>query len=668
MPIGALKDGDLKFDRGLDSMSDIVSLPPGNYGWSVNMLNRGGVLQTRPGFQWRYTLPPGKFQGLSIFTPVIGTPVHVVFVSGVGYVSHYPYTSVMPIQGATMSADADMVFTAQTVQSVQNNADGSLQLIKPRQLLMCQDGINPPAYFDGRILTALTGSKVTPQGTHLAWAGSRLWVAQKNLIFSSDIANPLSFSEQTYNTLGGVQYFTLPDVCTGMAPMPGVPNVNAPLLVFTKTTTTMFQSNILNRTLWPTTPNFQAVIFPTIGCVAARSLASVSGLLWWMSEIGLTRLDSAQASALTTQIYRVDRELVRSSYYIGKDMSGICAATYENFVLVSVPSAHLQNKHTWVYDASVNNLASQSAVSYLTSAWSTVWASVWTGVQPVQWTSLVLDGVSRLFCASVDSDGNNRVYEAFTKEKRDNGCDILWAMESRAYTFNSLDKKQFRYMVYSLSELQGEINLKVSWAGASRGRWKKISTPTFYAEEGNVDADVVFTANSFLFALKKQSRIAGTEDIRDKPEDLFSSAGIEGLVETIEPNDERIDTAFQFRIEGSGPCALRAIEVFADPVPPRDYGSVSAEEKPGENFVQFDGAASNSLADLEAEQPEIFSATAHAQATWNNFSGEASATVNGTISLKESQKRAQQIAQARAQEYLETIAVPYLGGKLVSHS
>jgi hypothetical protein len=668
MPIGAIKDGDIKFDRGLDSLSDIMSLPPGNYGWGVNMLNRGGVLQSRPGFDWMFTLPQGLFQGLSVFVPALGTPVLVAFVSGTGYVSSYPYKQFTQIQGATMSVTAKNVYTAQCVQSVQSNADGSLSLIAPRQLLICQDGLNPPAYFDGRILTAITGAGVTPQGTYIAWAGSRLWVAQNNLVFASDISNPLSFLEQTYNTLGGVQYFTLPDICTGLAPMPGAPNVNTPLLAFTKTTTTMFQATILNRTLWPTTANFQTEIFPTVGCLASRSIASVSGLLWWMSAIGLTRLDSAQASAFTTQIYRIDRELARSSYNIGDDMSGICSATYENFVLTSVPSANLLNRHTWVYDASANNLASQNAVSYLTTAWSTVWASIWTGVQPVQWASLTLGKVSRLFCASVDTDGNNRVYEAFSKYKRDNGCDFPWAMESRAYTGGTPDRKHFRFMVYSLSELQGEVTMRISWAGAIRGRWKKISTPTFYAEEGSLNATVPLSANTQIFALKKQSRIASTEDVRDRPEDEFSSAGIEGLVEPIAPDKEEVDVGFQFRIEGSGPCAIRSIDVYMDPEPKRDYGEPSKIDKPGEHYVQFDGAAASSLDKLENSVPEVYTESYTATAEWNNFVGTATATISGTISQADSAKRALQVAYARAQQYLEETATPYVGGSLVSQS
>lgn len=665
--VGVIKDGDTKFDRGFDSASDVCSLPPGSYAWSVNMLNRGGVLQTRPGFDWLYTLPPGRLQGISVFYPLIGAPALIMFAGGIGYLSTYPYKTFKAIPGATFSPLSTQVYTALCTQSAQNNADGSIQLITPRKLLICQDGINPPAYFDGRVLTPITGVGGTPQGTHVAWAGGRLWVAQKNLVFASDIANPLSFLEQTYNTLGGVNYFTLPGNCTGLVPLPGYLDTVAPLIAFTNTTTSLFQSNILNRTLWPATPNFQSEIFPTIGCIAPRSIVSVAGLLWWMSNIGLTRLDSAQASALTTQIYRIDRELVRSAYFLSEDMSGACMGIYENLVLTSVPYADKINRHTWVYDASANNLASQNQVSYLTTAWSTVWSSIWTGVQPVEWCSVNLGNHSRLFCASIDDDGNNRIYEAFSKEKRDNGCDISWSMETRAYTAGAPVLKEFRFMRYKVSELQGEVNLKISWAGAERGRWKPFSTPVFQSEEGNIDSQMVYKSTDMWYALKKQSRIARTQDVRDMKVDKFSSAGIEGPYDTIGPNKETIDTGFQFRIEGSGPCCIRAIEVFMDPVPMPDSGLHRDNEDPGTNYVEFDGAATHEESDFDVA-PEFYAVTETASAVWDNWVGKAVATINGTISIEESTKRALQIAQARAQKYLEETATPYLGGSLVSNS
>jgi hypothetical protein len=658
MPTGILKDGDLRFDTGMDSESDPTTLGPGSYAWSINMLNRAGVMRARPGFRTRLKLPPGRFQGLSVFTPRSGLPVMVAFVSGVPYASNYPYNSYQQVQGVLMSATAKQVFTCRVVQSAEANSDGSITLITPRQLLIVQDGLAPPAYFDGHVFTSLAGqSQALPQGTHMAWVGSRLWVARREQLFASDIANPLSFVEQTYNTLGGVNYFLLSGPCTGLAPVPGAPNINTPLLAFTANDTTMFQANILNRSLWPSTAGFQNTIYPTLGCVASRSIISLSGLLWWMSDFGLTRMDAAQASQLTTRIFRIDHEVARSAYRLNSDLSGVALGTFENFVMASVPNCSLRNKHTWVYDGAVNERLTESATALSTIP--PVWASVWTGVSPIQWVTIKVNGAARIFCGSVDNDGQNRVYEGFQEERRDNGCDFPWIFESRSYAGGVPSRKQFRFLEYALSELAGNPTMRISWSGLRRGRWKPIATPSFQAREGNIDAAVHYSAADVFFALKNQSRIARTEDVLEVKEDSLTSAGVEGPIETVSPDKEAIDAAFQFRFEGSGPCAIRALRVFMDPVPDAESGQSPVTEL-DDHFVRFDGAAADEEAPL-VELPESFSAVGAASATYGRYAGVASSIVTSYISGADASKRANQIAQARAEWFLRQTVAPYIG-------
>lgn len=664
MPVGAIKDGDAGFVGTLDSASDPMVLQPGSFAWSINMLNRDGIPHARPGYDWAFTLPSGILQGITYFLSSTGNPVIVAFVSGVCYASAYPYKTFREVTGTTMSATASRVYTARAVQSATANPDGSITLIPPRNLLIVQDGVNPPAYFDGNTLTPITGTSVTPQGTHMAWVGSRLWVARGNRIFASDISNPLSFVEQTYNTLGGVNYFLLSDNCTGLAPVPGAPINLTSLFAFTDNDTTTFQANILNRSLWPSTPNFQYTTFPSLGCVSSRSIVSISAELWWFSSMGLTRLDAAQASQLSTRIYRLDNEMIRSSHKLKRDLSGVACVAYENLVLTSVPYASKWNKHTWVYDGTVDERLSESA-TVLTNT-PPVWASVWTGVQPVEWTTFMVDSRPFVFCASVDHDGNNRVYKAFSTEQRDNGCDFPWAFETRAYTGGAIGRKHLRFLEYSLSELQGEVNLNIFWAGVSRGRWKSVATPTFYAQEGNIDTNRSYLPSDVLYALKKQSRIARTQDVRDLPEDKYSSAGVEGIVEYVEDDKEAIDVAFQFRITGSGPCAIRSLRVFMDQVNDADSGQAVKAEVEGTHMVRFDGAATTGLPATVSSTPpnldtapDVYPATMSAEAFWNNFGGQQSATINGTISQDESNKRAAQVALARANYLMTAEAQPY---------
>ncbi len=648
--MGSIKDGDARFSLGMDSVSDSETLPAESYTLAVNLLNRGGALQTRPGFRRMFTLPDGNFQGLTVYTPRVGSPTLVAFVSGQCYISSYPFRDFQVVPGATMSVEAKKVYFAQTVKAVSRNADGSLTIITPQILLMVQDGINPPAYFDGQSMTALTGPLVTPQGTHMAWCGSRLWVARREQLFASDIADPLSFAEQTYNTLGGINSFLLPGQCTGLAALPSSSAVKSPLLAFTNSTTTMFQANILNRANWPSVENFQSDLFPTLGCVADRSITSHAGMLWWYSDFGLVRLDSASNSYITSKIDFIDREMVRSGKALNSDLSGIASAHYENFVLNSVPYASKRNEHTWVWDSSTNDLKQQDFPS--------AWASIWTGINPVQWSEIKLTANNtRLFAASVDADGSNRVYETFTADRRDNNCDIPWVFESRNYSAGTPFPKHFRMVEYYLSELAGQVDLNISWSGSSRGHWKSLSTPTFLAREGNIEAAVDYGSGDVLYALKKQSRVSRTNDVREEEEDALSSQGIEGFLSEVEPNKEAVDKSFAIRIAGSGQCAIRGILLYMDPQEPKDSGMEELVETDN-HFVRFDGAAADTEEELEVA-PVSYSYSADVSTQIGQYAARATATVVSEISLSDATKRATQIARQRAEAQLLRVVPPY---------
>jgi hypothetical protein len=649
MPVGLLKDGDARFVRGMDSLSNPTTLPPEAYSFAVNMLNRGGVVQTRPGYDWRFTLPAGQLQGLKVFTPRLGLPVLLALVSGVPYVSAYPFRTFSEVGGARMSATAKRVYGCQATKSVERNADLSLRLITPQSLLMLQDGLSPATYFDGRVLTTRTGRYATPQGTHMAWSGSRLWVARGEILFACDIADPLNAVEQQLNTLGGIRYYVLSGKCTGLAETPGTQRPN--LLAFTADTTTMFRTSVLDRDAWASLEDFQRTIFPTLGCAAPRSIVARGGMLWWYSSHGQVRLDTAMLSQESSRVDYLDNEMETSKSELSRDLSGVASTVFENFLLTSVPHASNLNRHTWVLD--------ESPFDRMNEDFPPAWASVWTGINPVEWARVNIHGTTRLFVASTDDDGQNRVYEAFTDSRRDNGVDIPWVLETRAYTAGAIVPKHLRFAEYSLSELAGQLCLKVSWASPSRGRWKTCATRKYLAKEGNVDASTVYDYDSPLYGLKAQTRVDRTEDVREDVEDALSSAGVEGGVFKVEPEKEAVDTGFQLRFEGSGPCAFQSIRVFMDPAPEPDSGAVGSEEV-DDHFVRFDGAAARAEEDLQAA-PATFTSTKTGRAQYRQWVAEAEATVTSKVSQCDADKRASQVAREKAERQLRVDVPPYEG-------
>jgi hypothetical protein len=647
-----IQDGDARFGLGLNTFSENVTIGPGGYIHAENLINRGGVLQTRPGFNTRIKLPNGRFQALATYNPSRGFPQLIAVVSGIVFASDYPYVGFRQVGGAQMDSTAKRVYTCNTSKAVVRNPDGSLRLITPQSILILQDGVSPATYYDGSILRTSTGTYAIPQGTIMCWAGSRLWVARREKLFAGDLADPLTFSEQVFNTLGGVNFWLLPSNITALVETPGT---NLPLLLaFTDSTTSTFRSDIRDRTLWNQVQDFQRKIFPRIGCVADLSVISMAGDLYWYSLEGTTNLTTAEFNTQSTKLRKLDNELVRYSSRLSSDLSGIASVGTNNFVLTSVPYSDQFNSQTWVLDVAATDLLTQNGPP--------AWASVWTGVRPIQWTTVKIDGTERIFCGSHDLDGGNRIYEAFSSDRRDNGCDIPWAIETRGYAGGSVIKKTFRYAEYELSELSGTVNMAVSWAGAKRGRWKRCSTPVFKAAQGNLFTSKELTLATTMFSFKKQSRQARTEDVFNKPSDPLTSAGVEGPVFNVEPtgNKETTDTAFNFRIEGSGQCALREFKVYMDPEKDTETGQRSTIET-GDPSVRFDGAASQDAEDLDESLP-IFSSTQTGVARYKNFVATKSATANSLVSQADADKLAQQAAQALAEVTLRSLVPFHTGG------
>lgn len=640
-------DGDVLFPNGMNSLSDAWSLPPGSYVWGLNVWNRGGSIKTRPGFRMIYELPDGNLQGFSTFTPRYGNPQLIAVVDGVVNVSPFPYKTNKPLTAANgnavLSANAKRCYTVNAVKAIQHNPDNSLKIISPQPVMIFQDGLSAPVSYDGNTTQFRGGANGIPQGTVMAWSGGRLWVAQKEKLIAGDMADPYSSYERSYNTLGGLDYFTLPGPITAMHEAPGMSH--PPLVVFTDTTTTAFQSNMAQRQEWGNTPDFVSNVFSTVGSNAGFSPTVVGGKLWWHSTFGWMNFDTAAEANTSTTVLPESNEMHRSAKDLSNDLTGICATSFDNLLLSSVPYAGRQNKHTWIYDVAPERVRSKQAAP--------CWSSIWTGVAPVQWAQVTRNGVTRVFCASKDADGKNRVYEAFVGY-RDNGVDFPWAVETRAYTGNSASNKEFRFAELQLRSLLGKTNIRGLWAGGSRGPWKETLSTEIIAREGNIVAGQDINFDDKLFALKSQSRVVSTQDVKDVDDSDFSSCNIES------GNREVVDTSFMLRIEGSGSCEIKAIRMFMVPWKDKTTGEC-AESNETLGSVRFDGAASAETDDLQ-EFVEPFTSTKTAEARYKetNWTAIGSATVESTVSQADADKRASQLAGERAEYKLRQITPPYV--------
>ena len=534
---------------GMDSSLDPAFLEDTVYRSAMNVTNRGGVLKTRPGYNCVFELPPGRLQGYTLFRPTGGAWHHVVAVAGKVYASAYPFTTYTQLPNVQFFTGSDVVVFEKATKSVRQNVDGTLSIVDPYDVLIMQDGRTPAAYWDGSIsrhLDPLSGE--TPLGTWMKWSGDRLWVGRDNELFASDIADPLRFTETEYLSEGGS--FRLPDIITGLAE---ITSTDVPqLLVFTQNTTSIFQSNIRDRETWKTTNNFQRVLFPQVGCVSGRAITTQYGQLWWMTMTGVTSLNAAAQSRVSSELLYRDTEMAVSKGNLSPNIERVAAISFENYVLFSVPSGDLFNRHTWVMD--------QSPAEKLNTGSPAAWNSVWTGTRPVQWSVGAVNGVQRVFHVSVDYDGVNRLWEAFIPTRQDNGQPITCYVETKSHAnfgemAQGLDIKTFRFAELEFTEIQGTLDVKVYWAGM-RGNYKELTVYRFVAPEGNITYDKQITLDTQLFAYRPQARLVRTTEIlNDRQEG--SICGIES------PFPDRHDRAFSLLIVWSGKAALRSYRIFA---------------------------------------------------------------------------------------------------------
>jgi uncharacterized protein DUF5977 len=529
---------------GIDSFSQPDKLGPGELVASMNTTCRGGVVQTRPGSATLLSIPGENIQGFTLFTPASGVPHQVIAIDGYVYVSAAPFAEYRRLPNIRFSITSRFVVFESCLKSTDYTADGELIFIsKPYNVLLMQDGVTRAAFWDGstsRHLNPTPGTLEDSNGEHITqvgldetyiglwmkWSGNRLWVSRAGMLFASDIGNPLKFTEAQYINEG--RAFYLPGDCTGMIETPEQDG----LIVFTIENGTLFQTSIQDRTQWLSTPNFQKVVFSNIGCAAPLSLVKQYGLIWWFSPMGLINSDQAFSLNRSSRIDIQDNEMMCSKGNIGPDISGICACSYENYLLCSVPSGDVYNRHTWCLD--------QAVFEGPLNAWN----SYWTGWRPVQWAVGNVNGVQRVFFASKDYNGCLKIWEANLPDRKDNGSPITCFAQFRQNDFGRPNQlKRFTYAELNLQEILGDVSVMVA-VGGRKGGYTRVLTKEIAATEGAIYGDTIYDINSCMYGHRPQTRIIRTQENVEPTR--CNKGGIEGL----QPND--VDLTFGLLVAWSG--------------------------------------------------------------------------------------------------------------------
>jgi hypothetical protein len=599
--------------HGVNSVRNPWTLPEDQFKWGVNIQIRGGIAQTRPGFKMKLSLPKGNLQGGLLFnankqfsaasftTTLDGVDIYkkasiynydgtasnefeltymVFAVDGKVYFLPHPFEQPSDwnkwlLTGIDLDPDVSRVNFSTATQNATINVSGDVTVTPSHRMVIVQDGINQPAYWDGSNSTG-AHSEEMPIGYWMAFSGSRLWVATGNVIQASDLGNPLGWEERKSGS--GRGDFSIPRPVTAIMDYVGQNN-DTRLYVFSDRATYSLASGILDRTQWASTSNFQNTLYPTIGCISGKSICFQAGMMWWYSQGGLISADVAAASYLSSQVLYKDVEMAKAKRLMSAEINNICSVAFENYLLCSIPYLEPINSATMVLDYAPASEWNQSR--------SPAWAGVWTGIRPIEWTTGVIESQPRVFAFSVDyastNDGShNHLWEAFTPERydtylhieSDKATDVIQRIYCQMETGllgDSMDLKQLAYGELDCSEISGTVDVKVSYRG-TKGTYQEILNTRLLAAVEDYQFNTTKYAKEIgnLGFLQTQTRRLITENVtRPNLNSCESALSLD------------VSKGFSFLVEWCGSFGVESVRMFQDPWSEK---SVGANQRPESQY------------------------------------------------------------------------------------
>ena len=270
--------------------------------------------------------------------------------------------------------------------------------------------------------------------------------------------------------------------------------------------------------------------------------------------------------------------MAKAKRLMAPDYTGVCATSFENYLLYSIPYLEVLNSATMVLD--------YAAASEWNQARTPAWAGVWTGIRPVNWSTNVINGVPRCFAFSVDyastSDGSfNHLWEAFVPERYDTYLEVnqdgtttervnrIYCQFETALLGDEMGLKQLIYGELDCTQIAGTIDVKVSYRG-SKGVYQSILNSRLlavtdpYQYETSQQADKI----NDLGILQTQYRRLITENVQRKTADTSCESKY-----TLD-----VDKAFSFLVEWCGSMGVDAIRMYQDPWIEKSVGRTNANE------------------------------------------------------------------------------------------
>ena len=566
---------------GVDSLLYPTDLLPGTYAWGVNVINRGGVVQTRPGRRRVVSFCGHNAQGHHWCRTLDDRNYELVAIDGKIYYAPYPFSSWTQVPNVTFKPDARRIYFCTGEQAIRYNPDNTIALLpNPVNIVTMQDGVSTPCYWNAMDFssgpidnTSVTGTPVSPMriGTVMVWQDNRLWLVAGNLIYASDLLYPQSFQENTY--LAEQTGFRFPRSVKNAKPAP-VQGV----LVLTDSSMHTLQSFIQDRTQWQTTQGFQSDVNVEIGLIAPWAIEYLHGMPWILTARGVISYDRALTQNLTTILLTVDGEMQRSKNLLAPDVSGAAIGVWENVLMVAVPVSCVQNRHTWIMDAGIAEKINNTA--------GFCWTGIWTGTYPVQFTSPIVNGTQHNYELSYSAgflalnagespspqpetnlplQANIHLWHNFVPNQIDDvEGPISCSLETKAYSLSTDDYYRFVFAEFMLVNLKGIVPFQCYVTGLA-GNYQPLFSTTLRADVGpwgNPDQETVLyyvaLDQTTLFEnYRRQVRHLRTQEFV-----VHQSPDAAACVEIERPDG--VDKAFQLMLQWQGRLGIRALKFFYD--------------------------------------------------------------------------------------------------------
>lgn len=642
---GISADNQRGFFEGVDSYVHPMYIKPTQVRWLINGVTSGGMVQTRPGYKERFKFDltagtafydwwiaagsPLIHPQMEVdFLPSNSTTPQLVFaISGsLWYALINPdgsLTAPKQINGVSLNPFSAQFAWCRCIQTTTIVNGVYANNIAPRNLLVIQDGDSRSIIWDGlsaqtmnpakKVTVDAGGNTLYPEawnqtriGFWMAWSGNRLWIFNGSVGYASDLGDPTHFTEEL--RLNSLQFFVFPSAVTGAIDRGTSGTERSQVVVSTNKSIYTLWSGVQQRFPdssgnggWVNTPDFQARIFSSIGCISGKSMIVHRGLLYWQSEDGIVMFDSTGTVFSSQNLPPIDYEMMNSKRRIAPNSSTTCAGIRSSYVFFSVPvgivtNGRVYNGQTQVLDRQttiIKTVGNTGPFSYGTTGWQ----GVWTGIRPVEWASPEVGGMVRSYALSMDLDGVVRIWEAFQGNRADNGHEIPWSVETRAHAVQPtvFDYAEFRFFRVLLDQIVGNLAIKGSWRGL-RGQYHQ-----------KLDTLVTATPGSFFTPLSPYDVVdygTATANFRAQSRDIVSTnemgAPQECQASGVEsPYQDSIDRAFSLLLNFVGRGALVAYRISVDSWPQDTEGEV-VDPEAGFNIVPESGCPQH----VDAETPE----------------------------------------------------------------